>query len=279
MTYAYRYSATEQYLVCRRRFKYDYVWEIEPDYSGERPVGLSDVGSAFHAGMEGLYKCKDGRRRMEAYIRLHGLSGKLVKINTSMKDAATVARECYTRYDAWRQYSDYDNGRVPVLIEQRLQMEILPGVFISGAMDRVDEDEYGQLHVVDYKTVGRYDQYLKYSDMNRQGLTYCALVEAALGRPVVSFTLLQVHRSPPKSNPQPVNPITEFFSDQQKESHLKHLADTASEMVALAKGKLPATPHPSDVCGYCQFKDLCLSEDADPDNFKEYLNVNFRKKQ
>lgn len=277
----YRYSATESFMVCRRKFQYEYVWEIEPNYGdGQKPTNLADVGSAFHKGMEVLYKGGENpREAVEAWYAENDLDPNgLVKINTTMKQAKDVSLGCYDRYVGWLAASKYDEGMTAIMMEDELRWEILPGIFIVAHPDRVDEDEYGQLHVRDYKTVGRYDNLLKYSDKNRQGLTYCVLLEEALGRPVATFTLIQVHRNPPKSNPIAVNPITDWFDEDQKRSHRAHLANVAQEMVSLAQGELAVYPHPGEHCDWCPFQELCYATDAEPHRVDGLLKKNYRKK-
>lgn len=277
----FRYSSTESFMVCRRKFQYEYVWEIEPNYgTSKKPTNLADVGSAFHKGMEVLYKGEPNPREAvtEWYTENDLDPNGLVKINTSMKNANDVSLGCYDRYVSWLTRSNYDEGMTPILMEATLRWEILPGIFLVAHPDRVDEDEYDQIHVRDYKTVGRYDQLLKYSDRNRQGLTYVVMLEEMLQRTVSTFTLLQVHRNPPKGNPIAVNPITEWFDEEQKQSHRVHLANVVQEMVALAEGNLAVYPHPGDHCDWCPFQDLCLAADADPGRVPAMLKTNYRKK-
>lgn len=266
-------------MVCRRRYAYDYMLELEPSYyKDDRPVSLASVGTAVHAGLEALYRGEDAGRALEASITEQGMRDATVKIQKSLVNAGDVARGCLNRYVSWKAHTDFDSGRKTVMLEERLRMEIIPGVEITGMADRVVEDEWGQLHVYDYKTCGQYNQYTAFSDRNRQGLTYAALVEAHTGMKVVSFTLLQIHRSPPKANPLPVNPLTDYFTDEQKSAHIRHLKNVAGEIQALHGRELAVYPHPGQHCDWCPFKELCYTADAEPESFDEMINTKFRKK-
>lgn len=270
----YRYSSTETFLVCRRRFMYEYVWEIEPNYLTEKPGTLADVGNAFHAGAQALYSGANCNEAVEQYIREHHLEGQTYKGT----DLAYCARGLINRFKNWPGRREFDEGYKTVMLEEKLRLELLSGVFITGIPDRVVEDQFGRLHIIDYKTVGQYRTYAEYMDLNRQGRTYALLVEAATGKHVDSFTLLQVHRKPPKSNPQPVNDLPKWFTEDEKKSHRKQLEQIVTDMVNLAKGDLSVYPHPGDHCGWCPFQKLCYTQDAEKDNFETMKRVEFRKK-
>lgn len=274
-----RYSATEEFLTCRRKYFYNYVEKLERAHRDESYISLADVGTAFHAGMAALYLKQDGRAALQQAIAEAGLSGQLVKVGSGTVDAGLCATGLYNRASQWCKYSDFDEGMTTVMVEERLELELALGLVINGMPDRVDEDAYGGLHIRDWKSVGVYTNFNDYSEMNRQMLTYAILVEAATGKTVQSATLLQVHRNPPKSNPLPVNPLTDWFTEKQKQSHKENLTDVLLDMVGLETGETVAYPHPEKHCKWCPFSDLCLATDADPARAVELRKTNYRVKK
>lgn len=261
-----RYSATETFLTCRRRYDYEYKQRLTRFAKGEEPVTHAMVGNAFHHAMEALYSGEDGRAALEEYINVHGMAGRTIKVQRNMIDAADISRGLYNRYVVWAKTSKYDEGTTVVDLEKRLGWEIIPGVTITGKADKLRRTAFGVLELIDYKTVGQYDKFDDYADMNRQGLTYAVLAEHEYGESVDSFALVQVHRSPPKSNPMPVNVLPAFFTEEQKAEHVESLKAVAREIKALHEDTLAIFPHAGDACTYCPFKDLCLQTSQDPGN-------------
>jgi RecB family exonuclease len=272
-----RYSATETFQVCRRKYQYEYAERLTRIRNGPEPVTHATIGNAFHAAMEAYYSGKDGRRALEDYISEHGLAGQTIKVGKSEVDTALCARGLYNRYIGWAKYSKFDEGRKIFALEQRLSWEIIPGVAITGKPDRIDIDQYGNLHIIDFKTVGQYTKFDNFSDKNPQMLTYSVLAEQMYAKQVSSVTLLQVHRQPPKTNPVAVDPLTEFYTNDQIAEQIEILKSLAYEIKALHAGKLDVYPHRGDHCGWCPFRDLCQSASAEPE-FYDTIRERFRVK-
>jgi RecB family exonuclease len=165
-----RYSATETFQVCRRRYDYEYRQRLTRIRNGPEPVNHAHVGHAFHAAMEAYYSGKDGRRALEDYISEHGFAEQTIKVGRYEVNAAVCTRGLYNRYDTWAKYSKFDDGYKVFATEERLVWEIIPGVTITGKPDRIDIDQYGNLRIIDYKTVGVYTKYDNFSDKNPQML-------------------------------------------------------------------------------------------------------------
>lgn len=260
-----RFSSTETFLQCRRRYDYEYKERLTRIRTGIIPVTLASIGSAFHAGVQAYYGGEDPGRALDDYFSEHDFAGQTVKVGKNEVDAILCVRGLYNRYLGWAKYSGYDDGREIVDLEKRLEWELIPGVKITGQPDKVSRDQYGQLYIDDYKTVGVYTKFDDYADKNRQGLTYTVLAEHFYGQTVAAFTLLQVHRSPPKANPIAVDPLVSYFTAEQKAEHIENLKLVLSEIKDMHYSLLPVYPHPSDLCKWCPFRDLCYAQSAEPD--------------
>jgi hypothetical protein len=111
----------------------------------------------------------------------------------------------------------------------------------------------------------------------RRCFTYSVLAEQVYAKQVSSVTLLQVHRQPPKNNPVAVDPLTEFYTNDQIAEQIEILKSLAYEIKALHAGKLDVYPHRGDHCGWCPFRDLCQSTSAEPAMY-DIIRKRFRVK-
>lgn len=134
---------------CPRRFRYQYV-----DGLPQRPAPQLSFGSSIHDVLEWVYD-----RKLPELPSLDETLQKLFEVWDS-SGYEDVPRE--EQLSAYRQARDVitaahariaEQGfRLPVSTEAWFELPFDDDVVVVGAIDRVDADDDGALHVVDYKT-------------------------------------------------------------------------------------------------------------------------------
>jgi hypothetical protein len=279
----YRFSSTSDYMMCRRKFMLGYIYEIESIPWEGRDGSPAEIGTMGHAGMAELYR---GKTLDEALIAVHA---EATKLGLSGKEGEEIAIGAVKRYVSWNVLHKPDKHMKTLLVEERLRVKIGTfyghDVYITGAMDLVQEDDLGGLHIVDHKFTANFAYLAGSIELNRQGKTYAYLVQQHLGRNVDTFTLNMVLRKPLKKSPTIVaDRLTVYIDQDEIEAHVRYLAVVAEEMVRLhlevnGGDETRAFPNPGNHCSWCPFKNVCPTMDSDPDEAKEIISVKFRKKE
>jgi len=141
-------------------------------------------------------------------------------------------------------YEKYkDNWPNAVMLEKGFNYKIPVGkeyYTIRGNIDRVDEVD-GKLKIVDYKTGGAKDK-LSF-DEKAQLLIYQIAIEEVFRQPVEKLAYYYLEN----------NSEMEFIA---KPDDLVKVKEKISEVITeIKKGEFP--PRPSELCKFCDFKDIC----------------------
>ena len=134
---------------CPRLFRYQYV-----DGLPQAPAPQLSFGSSIHAALEWLYD------------RKHPVLPSLEELHQALFDAWDTSG--YAEVDREVQLQAYEHARAiiaryyervaatgltsPAATEAWFELPVDDDIVVVGAIDRVDVDESGALHVVDYKT-------------------------------------------------------------------------------------------------------------------------------
>jgi putative RecB family exonuclease len=134
---------------CPRRYRYQYV-----DGLPQAPAPQLSFGSSIHAVLEWLYDRK--------HPVLPSLEETLQTLYTSWDTAGYAEEEREVQLEAYAHARavitsfhgrvEREGFRLPAATEAWFELPIGDDIVVVGAIDRVDVDEDGALHVVDYKT-------------------------------------------------------------------------------------------------------------------------------
>ncbi len=139
----------------------------------------------------------------------------------------------------WQRWLTEETPEV-LFLEKSFTFKIGDGV-IKGAIDRVDRLSDGSLEIIDYKT-GNPKEKLEYAD-KRQLILYKIFLEEFFGTQVslLSYYYLEGGYK------------TSFVAKDKDVEKLR--LEVLEEIAAIKKGKFP--PNPTELCKYCDFRDIC----------------------
>ena len=139
----------------------------------------------------------------------------------------------------WQRWLDEGTPEI-LFLEKNFTFKIGDGV-IKGAIDRVDRLSDGTLEIIDYKT-GNPKEKLEYTD-KRQLILYKIFLEEFLGTKVslLSYYYLEGGYK------------TSFVAKDKDVEKLR--LEVLAEIAEIKKSNFP--PNPSELCKYCDFRDIC----------------------
>ena len=134
---------------CPRRFRYQYV-----DGLPQAPAPQLSFGSSIHAVLEWIYDRKHPvlpslEETLQALFEVWDSKGYAEVERDEQLRAYEHARRVITAYHA---RIAADGLRLPAATEAWFELPVGPDIVVVGAIDRVDVDDDGALHVIDYKT-------------------------------------------------------------------------------------------------------------------------------
>jgi len=198
-----------------------------------------------------------------------------IHYNTTMKEAdlrATGTILCEKFGDAWEA-----TGFVPVvddkgfLAERKLEVEILPGVILTGTPDVVAMNSDGEVFIIDFKTPATRSPEL-FMNVSDQLTAYQILVEnnPSLGIPAidrVGYIELLKKKVPTTSRgkgPVICSPVLSKTrrNQEQIDAFTKKVAWIVEDM---KRGRYPKRPRMAfnNPCSLCEYKKLCHEGDSD----------------
>ncbi len=219
---------------CRLRYRYQYVERLPARLRIE-----DTAGSLVHRVLCDFFsKVSHDERNADRLDRLFEEAWDALSPRYRRMPGVDNLRS--SRAEQLRRFAaQHDLRAEPFLVEPYVQVEVAPGVVLFGRMDRVDEEEDGTLHVIDYKTGSMPDEV----DAGQLRL-YAIMVEQRLGRIVtrLSFWYLDDGRV-----------WTINLSDDDKRQIRDELLSTAREMERVTEYPPAIGPH----CAHCPYLHAC----------------------
>ncbi|WP_300408378.1 PD-(D/E)XK nuclease family protein [Lagierella sp.] len=173
----YSSSQLETYISCPIKYFYKYILQIE-DYF-KPSVDVLKIGSAVHETLRILFESY--KIYLNPKIKTRELIGKILKKQLRLQDY-TINQNTEDDFNRYVYLIDKTIERDLIFIHER---ELTPisfeenfngsididnkRIYLSGIIDRVDKDRYGNLHLVDYK-LGK-SGIMKYDDFYKKGIS------------------------------------------------------------------------------------------------------------
>ena len=224
---------------CPRRFRYQYV-----DGLPQAPAPQLSFGSSVHEVLEWLYDRKhpvlpsldDTLRRL---FEVWDSSGYAEVGREEQLRAYEHARTVVTSFHARVEQQGF---RLPAATEAWFELPVGDDIVVVGAIDRVDVDDDGELHVVDYKT-NRSARSRAQVRGSLQLAIYALATEELYGRRPASVALDFV---------VPGVQVRVGVDELDLAAVPKRLAQVAERIRA---GEDTPTPH--RLCDWCDFRAIC----------------------
>lgn len=230
---------------CPRRFRYQYV-----DGLPQRPAPQLSFGSSVHDVLEWVYD-----RKLPELPSLDETLQRLFEVWDSSGYADVPRDEQLTAYQHARDVITAAHSRItergfrlPVSTEAWFELPFDEDVVVVGAIDRVDADDDGALHVVDYKTNRRARSRAQVKD-SLQLAIYALATEELYGRLPRTVAL------------DFVVPGVEVRVDVDD----MDLGAVPGRLQAVAR-RIRAgedTPTPHRLCDWCDFRSICPAWEGD----------------
>jgi len=224
------------------------------------PPSLPAVkGTTVHRALELLFGLESAQRtpaaaheQLEVALDELQRSEEWTDLDLDAEATATFAADAATMVDRYFALEDPRTIR-PVGVEMMLEAE-LDGVVVRGIIDRLEEDEHGELVVTDYKT-GRTPSVNQ--EQSRLGGVhfYAFLCQQVLGRIPAKVQLVYLGSQP--------QVITTTPSEQSVRG-MRLRIGAVWNAVERACERDDFRPRPSALCNWCAFVSYCPAHGGDP---------------
>ena len=173
-------------------------------------------------------------------------------LELSEDEVAVFVADAHTLMDTYLTLED-PKAVAPIGLELRLEAQV-GGLLMLGIIDRLEEDEDGQLVVTDYKT-GRAPS-IHYEQHRLGGVHFYAfLCEQALGRRPAVIRLMYLRDAT----------IIEARPTERSARFLPKRTEAVWRAISRACETGEFKPRPSRLCPSCAFQDWCPAFGGDPD--------------
>lgn len=230
---------------CPRRFRYQYV-----DGLPQAPAPQLSFGTSIHATLEWLFDRKHPvlpglEETLQALYDAWETEGYAEVDRSEQLAAYAHAREVVTRF---HQRLTVEGLRSPVATEAWFELPLGDDIVVVGSIDRLDVDDEGVLHVVDYKTNRRARTRAQVRD-SLQLAVYALATRELFGRLPGTVALDFV---------VPGIVVTVPTDELDVDGVHPRLAAVATRIVA---GEDTPTPH--RLCDWCDFRAICPAWSTD----------------
>lgn len=143
-------SSIATFRQCRLQYKYHYVDKLADQYGRPRPYYT--MANHVHATLRDLLLLTPiTNRTAETAKRL--LSNNWRRYRVGFRGRADEKRWAQRALDEVTRFvAEQDITVTPMMLEAPIEAQVTPGLTLRGRVDRVDREEDGTLHIVDYKT-------------------------------------------------------------------------------------------------------------------------------
>jgi hypothetical protein len=160
--YVVRGSEYSSFLRCRKQWQYQWLDNMEL----KRPDGKLFLGTVVHKFLEYYHTLKDftmAFNKLEMYYKAQDLSAmEQIDIDELWNKTVELVTYYHETYE-----SDLVNWNV-LATEITFLVKMEQNIYMTGTIDLVLEDEYGQLKFMDHKTVASIQMYEEKAQMDRQ---------------------------------------------------------------------------------------------------------------
>jgi len=233
------FTRIDTFATCPRKFRYQYV-----DGLATRPAPQLSFGSSIHAVLEWLYDRKHPvlptlEETLQALYDRWDATGYAEVPREEQRAAYEHAREIIARFYGRVQAEGF---RLPAAVEAWFELPFEDDVVVIGAIDRVDVDADGALHVIDYKT-NRKAKSQRQVASSLQLAIYALATQELYGRAPATVALDFV---------VPGVRVGVPLVDLDVDGVAQRVAHTARRIRAKED-----TPTPNRLCDWCDYKPIC----------------------
>lgn len=230
-------TAVSTFRQCRQLYKFLYIDKLGDQYSRPRPYFT--MANHVHATLKDFFALWPlEQRTAQAMEDLLNKNWRRYRTGfKSRQDERRWAEKALAQVRAFMVNHDV-SGR-PFMLEKPVEAQITPGLLLRGRVDRVDRQEDGSLHIVDYKT-GNVPPQIDWTQLELHALT----LSRRLPWPVRRLSYLYLGPSVMES----------------ADLSAARLDEIRWEVLTIARKigrERHYRPRPGTWCGNCDFRSLC----------------------
>ena len=252
-------SKTKTFIDCKAKFKFCYVEKLP-----RKDWDFHVFGKFCHMVLEEFHK-----EYIEGCTKPYNvvMTDSFKKAWKEYKEKMTpeMKKDCWTIVDQYLRLvtKDKNNGMPAnvMAVEKRFECPVGKNIVLNGAIDRIQLDADGVIHVADYKTV-KNKKYLKNDFF--QLLTYAYVImseDPSIQKVRGSYVLLR----------HDFEYITTEFNREEVMKIEQKYIDYVEAMVTEKDFK----PNPTALCNYCDYQNLCPEGKAKSYSNNIYGEVNW----
>lgn len=234
-------SKTKTFVDCKAKFKFCYVEKLP-----RKDWDFHVFGKFCHSVLEDFHKTYIEGCLLPYNITM-GDCFKKSLIEYKGKMTAEMKKDCWVIIDNYlkRVSSEKNNGHPAnvLFVEKRFELNVGENIVLNGAIDRIQLDDDGVIHVGDYKTV-KNKKYLKNDWF--QLLTYAFVImseDPTIEKVRGSYILLRYD----------FEYITAEFTKEQVMGIEQKYIDYVTQMLTEKEFK----PNPTALCNFCDYQNFC----------------------
>jgi putative RecB family exonuclease len=239
------FSRIDTYRICPRQFRYAYV-----DRLPGLPSPNLSFGSSIHSALEAFYD-----RKLPACPTVEELLAALYEAwdQSGFRELPREEQLAYYRHaqDVLRRFHRRAEPtyRLPVATEVWFELPIAYEAVVVGSIDRVDVDDDGDLHVIDYKT-------------NRKAKPR-ERVAGSLQLAIYALACRHLYGALPKTVSLdfvvPGIVVSVGLEELDLDAARQAILDTAAAVRSAVYH-----PTPNRLCDWCDFRSICPAWEGDP---------------
>jgi len=233
-------SKTKTFLQCKKQFKFNYIEKLP-----KKDWDHHTFGKFCHKVLE--------------YFHQQYLEGCLLPYNTVMNDAWKVAwaeykdkmnpvmkQECWDLINKYLKMVSTKKSQFPanvIGVEKRFEFPVAENIILNGAIDRIQQDDDGIIHVCDYKTA-KNKKYLK--DDFFQLLTYAYVIvteDPSVKKVRASYIMLRHD--------------FEYITTEFTLKDIKKVKDKFLDYAEQIKTETDYKATPTALCNFCDYLEHC----------------------
>lgn len=231
-------SKSKEFVSCKKKFHFNYVLKLKP-----KSFTFFSFGKLLHKALEDFHLALLENENLV----LHELMSKCYKVATKQHSDNLTKEELDNAKDILGQYlidwSENKNRPQVLAVEKNFKVDIENTTTLVGMIDRVQIDDDGVIHLLDYKTSKNMEYY---EDDFFQMLTYAYIMlleDPSLKKIRCSYMFLR----------HGFKYITKEFEPEE----ILTMKDTYVNYATEMQNEKEFAPNPSYLCNFCGFLAKC----------------------
>lgn len=255
-------SKTKTFDQCKKQYKFNYILKFP-----KKDRDYQIFGKFCHKVLEEFHR-KYQEGCLLPYNKVMGEAWKEAWIEFKEKMTPEMKKECWDLINKYLKMvsitTPVDNNGMPanvIGVEKRFEIPIGENIILNGAIDRIQLDDDGIVHVADYKTT-KNKKYLKNDWFQLLTYAYVILSEDPSIKKVRGSYILLRHD---------FEYITTEFSIEEIGAVKDKILDCVNQM----KSEINFEASPSNLCGWCDYLEHCPEGKSKSFNQKIYGEVTY----